>query len=152
MEEDWKKAYQKELLQFYHHPLGTGPVPEGAFSGWARNRTCGDEVTLSLQVEDGIIKAVWQETRGCAIATAAASLLVKTLPGRDRREVDSLLPSVLEMVREGKCENVLGELQPLRAVHPLSSRHECVAVAVRACEKALAASTSTGNPAGHGVR
>jgi len=152
MEEDWKKAYQKELLKFYHRPLGAEKAPAEAFSGWSRNRTCGDEVTISLTVKNGLVEDVWQQTRGCAIATATASLLVKTIPGLEMEEACSRLQSILLMVRKGTSEGDLGDLQLLCAVHPLSSRHECVGVAVRAFEGALTASqSSNGNP-DYGVR
>lgn len=137
MEEDLKKAYQKRLLAHYHNPKGVEPAPMEASRGWARNRTCGDEVSLWVKLHEDSIEGVWQETKGCAIATATASLLVQNLPNQTKKEALILLDRIDSMVMEGDENLVGGDWELLNAVHPLTSRHECVRVALNACRQAL---------------
>lgn len=132
--------YKERLLQLFRHPLGTGEPDSAAIRGWAKNRTCGDEVAFfSLPNEDGIITHCWQDTAGCAIATATASLLVEVMAGKSREECQLLLRQIHEMVYEGKAVEVEEEVKMLSAVHDLPSRHECVGVALKAAARSLEA-------------
>jgi len=129
--------YRQRLLQLFHHPLGTGDPDVAAARGWAKNRTCGDEVTFFSMQEDNSIKNCWQATAGCAIATATASLLVQETPGKTPEECRFLLQTIRQMVFEGKDPEGEAEWKILSAVHQLPSRHECVGVALKAMERSL---------------
>lgn len=133
------KIYRDRLLELFREPIGASPPPPAAKRGWARNRTCGDEVTFSvLPGADGTVIGCWQDTAGCAISTATASLLAQSLVDRSPGEAAELLDRVRKMVATG-AEDIPGEeISILRTVHGLPSRHECVGVALDAAERALA--------------
>ena len=46
-----------------------------------RNPSCGDEITLELQVEDGIIKDAAFMGIGCAISQASTSIMIDLIKG-----------------------------------------------------------------------
>lgn len=129
--------YKEQLLQLFRNPLGTETPDPAATRGWAKNRSCGDEVTFfSLQAGDEVSHC-WQDTAGCAISTATASLLVEALAGKSRTEALSILGQIREMVFEGKEVAVSDDVKILSAVHELRTRHECVGVALKAAEQSL---------------
>jgi len=135
------ELYRESLLALYRQPLGGGPLPPGRQWTEASNRTCGDRVRFAVEKEGETIVRCWQETAGCAVTTATASLLVRALPGRS-------VPAVRELFREirgslGPGGEPAGEALPpevaeLEAVRQLPSRRECVRTALRAAERALA--------------
>ncbi len=130
--------YKERLLQLFREPLGTGEPDPGAFRGWAKNRTCGDEVAFYSQTnQEGIITHCWQNTAGCAIATATSSLLVQALAGKSREEYRQTIQRIRALVYEGHDDGISEELKLLSAVHELRSRHDCVGVSLDAASKAL---------------
>ncbi|MEM0966697.1 MAG: iron-sulfur cluster assembly scaffold protein [Verrucomicrobiota bacterium] len=135
--EEVDKIYRSKLLELFRSPLGCEVPPESASKGWARNRTCGDEVTFFSEVSNGVILGTWQRTEGCAIATATASLLVKELAGKNIHSAKSLMQKIRHTVYNGAPPDEEAEWKVLAAVHSLPARHECVGVALDAAEKSL---------------
>jgi len=131
------ELYKKRLLAEFHHPSGGGEPDKTAKKGWARNRTCGDEVSFYSLVCEKRIAQCWQDTSGCAISTATASLLVNALKGKTVEDSLDLLARIRSTVFEGADGELEGELTNLQAIHDLPSRHECVGVALTAAERSL---------------
>ncbi len=100
--------YQEQILEHYKDPLNYGLLPHATYTRKEKNPTCGDQFTFSLHVDDaGVVDAVGFEGEGCAISTAAASLLSEELKGKS-------LPAVLELQPQVVL-NLLGiELGPTR--------------------------------------
>ncbi len=55
-----------------------------------KNISCGDEVTLFLKIEEGILKDISFESSGCAVSISSAFLLAKQLKGKSIEEVKQL--------------------------------------------------------------
>lgn len=130
-------VYKKRLLDLFRNPSGQGTPPGEALRGWAKNRTCGDEVAFFTRCAGENVKQCWQQAAGCAITTATGSLLVDAMRGKTASECRSLLANIRAMVFEGEKPDLEGELPILSAVHALPSRHECVGVALIAAERSL---------------
>ncbi len=132
-----EEVYKQRILALFRTPLGTGEPDSRARRGWARNRTCGDEVTFYTLTGGETIERCWQDTAGCAISTATASLLVEALAGKTPVQARNVLRMIHELVIEGKEVSIDNPLEILRAVHSLPSRHDCVGVALRAASESL---------------
>ena len=104
------------------------------------NPLCGDRVHVGVRLEQGRIVELAQETRGCLLCRAAASLLGRRGPGLDGgqvAEVAGALAALLSSGTEPPAEWAeLGMFAPARE-HP--SRHKCALLPFRALRKALAA-------------
>ena len=50
------------------------------------NPSCGDEISLSLEIERGVIKKVGLSGSGCAISSASASVLADMMEGMEAAE------------------------------------------------------------------
>ncbi len=74
--------YQQQILDEYRNPKNTGKLKLFTHTHTSQNLTCGDEITVYLQIEDNKIVDVSYEARGCAICIAAASLFTQSLLGQ----------------------------------------------------------------------
>jgi len=83
------ELYRELILEEYKHPQNKGKIP-GAASHHELNPLCGDEITVYLVVDQGTIKDVSWEGRGCAISLASASLFTEHIKGKSVAEVEAM--------------------------------------------------------------
>ncbi len=73
--------YAENILEHYRHPRHRGVLPGASVEHEERNVSCGDTLTVRLQIDDGRIVALGWEGAGCAISQAAMSIVGETLIG-----------------------------------------------------------------------
>ena len=80
--------YRDQILEHYKRPHNFGRVEDPDLEFEDTNPFCGDEqhVTIALDGE-GRVEAIAFEGKGCAISTAATSLLTDELAGKSREEL-----------------------------------------------------------------
>lgn len=109
--------YRELILDHYRSTRHRGRVdaPDAAAEG--ENPLCGDEVSVTLRIEEGRVTQARFEGRGCAISQAAASMLMEMVEGREAKELASL-------GREELLAQMGVELSPVRlkcALLPLAA-------------------------------
>jgi nitrogen fixation NifU-like protein len=82
--------YQTLVLDHGRHPRNQGPLPDATNRATGDNPFCGDRWTVSVIVEAGRVREARFEGAGCAISTAAASMMTGAVRGRTRDEVAGL--------------------------------------------------------------
>ena len=83
--------YRDEILEHYRQPhnFGTLTAPDAVHEG--SNPLCGDRITMMLSLSDeGLVRDVAFQGRGCAISQASASLLTDRIKGRSVTEVEAM--------------------------------------------------------------
>jgi len=108
------------------------------------NPTCGDEVTLRVAVEDGVVTDVSYEAQGCSISIASTSVLAEEASGHP---VEQALETFLAMRRmltskgadEGDPEQI-GDGVAFAGVSRYPSRVKCALLGWTAFTDALARS------------
>jgi nitrogen fixation protein NifU and related proteins len=121
--------YRENILDHYKNPRNAGHLEAPTATAEGVNPLCGDELSIELQVDDGVVTDVRYNGRGCAISQAAASMLSDTIKGR---RVD-------ELAGVGK-DDVLEELGiPLTPI-----RRKCAMLSVGVLKVAL--NQVTGEP------
>ena len=136
---DLRDLYQTVILDHYKKPRNFGR-PEGADrSAQGVNPLCGDRVQVFARLEGDKVAAVGFEGSGCAISTAAASLMTQAVKGKSRAEVEALFDRYHEMVT-GKAEPdaSLGKLEVLAGVREFPARVKCATLVWHALLAALA--------------
>jgi nitrogen fixation protein NifU and related proteins len=80
--------YREQILEHYKRPHNFGRLDDAELEFEDNNPFCGDEqhVFISLD-DDGRVAAVTFEGKGCAISTAATSMLTDELRGMSREEL-----------------------------------------------------------------
>ena len=91
--------YRDFILEHYRNPHNQGVLDPHDLHYADSNPTCGDEVSMTLRLDDGHgrITDVAFQGRGCAISQASTSILTDSLRGMSLDEVQAIDPKeVLE--------------------------------------------------------
>lgn len=119
--------YRDVILDHYRRPRGRKPLERPDVENEGINPLCGDEVKVSVQIENDRIKDVAIAGRGCAISTASGSILAELLPGRTLAEVEQLADGFKRMMHDGGIPEGLeiGDLDALEGVKKYPVRIKC---------------------------
>jgi len=135
---DLRSLYEEVILDhnrkprnYLHKPASTNRHAHGY------NPLCGDEFTVHLHVEDGVIKDVGFEGAGCAISTASASLMTESIKGKPVAEAERLFHGVQDLLTQDGSADTLGKLQVLSGVREYPSRVKCATLAWHTLHAAL---------------
>ena len=93
------QLYREAILDHYKYPRHKGHLDDPDVSYHDHNPFCGDEITIDLKVEDGIVVDAAFDGHGCAISQAAASLLTEEIKGKTLAELKAFpAERLLELV------------------------------------------------------
>lgn len=97
------------------------------------NPSCGDEITLQLKVNDGIIEDASFTGIGCAISQASTSIMIDLIKGKTVKEAKELTHTFIGMIkREITDDKELEELEDALAFKNVSNMPARVKCAVLA--------------------
>lgn len=133
--------YQEALLAHHRAPHNKRELPSANARASYKNPVCGDEITVMLRVEQGVIADAAFSGRGCSIATASASMMTEVLRGLTTGDAQALTESVERMLGGASVE-LPDMLTPLRGVAPFAGRHGCARMPWQALREALAGTRS----------
>ena len=82
------ELYRDQILEHYKRPHNFGRVEDPDLEFEDTNPFCGDEQHVRIKLDDeGRVAGVSFEGKGCAISTAATSMLTEELAGKTREEL-----------------------------------------------------------------
>jgi nitrogen fixation NifU-like protein len=136
---DLSELYQEVILDHNRSPRNFAKPEHTNRTSEGHNPLCGDEVTIHLDVEDGVIKDVGFVGSGCAISKASASVMTTLVKGRTVEEADALFERFHSLVTQGATDDTvdLGHLAVFAGVHEYPSRVKCAALAWHTMRAAL---------------
>jgi len=80
--------YREQILEHYKRPHNFGRLDDADLDYEDNNPFCGDEQHVFIKLDDdGKVSEVSFEGKGCAISTAATSMLTDELEGMSRDEL-----------------------------------------------------------------
>jgi nitrogen fixation NifU-like protein len=83
-----EQLYREQILDHYKRPHNFGRLQEFDLEFADNNPFCGDEQHVTIRLDgDGRVAEIAFEGKGCAISTAATSLLTDELAGKSREEL-----------------------------------------------------------------
>ena len=139
-----RELYQDIILDHGRHPRNFHALEHPTHLARGHNPLCGDRVTVYLQVAGDRIADVSFEGRGCAISTAAASLMTEVLKGKTIAEARQLFARFHARVTGGEpaelpeaLEEDGERLEPLTGVRAYPTRVKCATLPWHAFEAAL---------------
>ena len=113
-----------ETITFYSKtPPNKGKLPSFDISFWEENRTCGDDLTVYIKLQDNIIENWSFEGDTAIITTACASVFWESIVGMKGEEVCKLWYAYIEELigvpvsERRKNASVLGLLTTRNALH-----------------------------------
>ncbi|TAL47959.1 SUF system NifU family Fe-S cluster assembly protein [archaeon] len=77
-----KELYKENILDHYSYPRNKGKLESPDILVKDSNPLCGDVVEFSISMDNGKVKEVMFDGKGCAISVAAASILSDFIKGK----------------------------------------------------------------------
>lgn len=146
-----ESLYRDIILDHYRNPRRRGELaspPAVRCEGF--NPLCGDEVVLTLEITDGVVKDLAVDGQGCSISQASSSMMSQAVVGKSINEVRRLAARFKAMMGietgegthstsdpvvddSGLDDSVLddsglGDLEALRGVVKFPVRIKCAAL------------------------
>ncbi len=96
---DLEELYREIILDHYRSPRNRGELPSPpAHRVEGFNPLCGDEVVLTVLVDDGTLSDIKIGGTGCSISQSSASLMSAAVKGKPLDEVRSLIKTFKSMM------------------------------------------------------
>ncbi|QQR93241.1 iron-sulfur cluster assembly scaffold protein [bacterium] len=81
---------QQNIIDHYKNPRYFNKLHKYTHHSKLTNYSCGDEIELWLNVENGIITNIGFQGSGCSVSIAATSLLCEELVGKNISEIEKI--------------------------------------------------------------
>ena len=133
--------YQEIILDHYKNPHHRGL--REPFDAEVRhlNPTCGDEITLRVQLDGDTVKDVSYDSEGCSISQASASVMTDLVIGKDLSDATSTYDEFLALMQsKGQLdpdEEVLEDAIAFAGVSKYPARVKCALLAWMAWRDAV---------------
>jgi nitrogen fixation NifU-like protein len=139
-----RELYQEVILDHNRKPRNFGPIVPCNHKADGHNPLCGDNVTVYLDVEDGMVANVGFEGRGCAISMASASMMTDLVKGKSVADAERLFQSFHHLCTDDEVaaapeglEDEMDSLQVLAGVREFPMRVKCATLAWHTMNAAL---------------
>lgn len=130
--------YKDTIMDHYARPRNRGVCDHPVIVHHMHNPTCGDDIEVQAEVEDGRIRDVRFSGRGCSISQASASMMTVAMKGKTLGEAKQTVQRFLAMIKgEPGSYKELGEVQALQGVARLPARIKCATLAWHALETGI---------------
>ena len=151
--------YQEIILDHYRNPHHKGLREPYDVEVHHVNPTCGDEVTLRVQVAEGVVADVSYEGQGCSISQASTSVMTDLVIGKQVDEALATSDAFLALMQSRGTlepdEDVLEDGIAFAGVSRYPARVKCALLGwmawkdatSRAVDAAVATEPTSGGPA-----
>jgi len=133
--------YNEILIEHNQHPFHKCRLDGEYLSQRGYNPTCGDDITLQLKVEDGLIKEGAFTGAGCAISQASCDMMLDLVIGKSEEEALRLVEIFTRMIKGKITDEELDELEEAGSLIDIShmpARVKCAVLGWHTLEQVLA--------------
>ena len=136
-----ESLYQEIILDHYKNPHHRGLREPYDAEVRHLNPTCGDEITLRVQLDGSRVADVSYDSEGCSISQASASVMTDLVIGRDLATANAAFDEFLTMMQsKGQAEpdeDVLEDAIAFVGVSRYPARVKCALLAWMAWRDAV---------------
>jgi nitrogen fixation NifU-like protein len=126
---DLRELYQNVILDHHKRPRNFRKPDDADRSAEGNNPLCGDRIHIYLKLEGDVIRDIAFIGAGCAISTAAASMMTEALKGKTRAEAEALFRRFHGLIAGDAIESAdgppLGKLEAFAGVREFPLRVKC---------------------------
>ena len=105
------------------------------------NPSCGDEITLELEVSGGVIKDAAFSGTGCAISQASTDMMIELMRGKTVDEAQRLAELFIKMIQGEVTDDTeldeLDEATALKNISTMPARVKCATLAWHTLDTAV---------------
>ncbi len=136
--------YQQLIIDHSKRPQGMGLRTPFDAEVHHVNPTCGDEITLRVDVDGSRLTDISYDALGCSISVASASMLAELLTGEDVTEARTVYAAIRHMLtsrgEDAGDEEIIGDAVALAGVARYPARVKCALLSWMALADAMAQS------------
>ncbi|MDN9010590.1 Fe-S cluster assembly sulfur transfer protein SufU [Brevibacillus laterosporus] len=132
--------YRRVIMDHYQKPRNKGKLEdENGLVINLNNPTCGDSISLSLQVENGVVMDAKFLGEGCSISMSSASMMTEAVKGKTEEEALRLIQIFSDMMQGKEPDDSidLGDIEALQGVCKFPARIKCATLAWKALEQGI---------------
>lgn len=135
---DLQDLYQEVVMDHNRRPRNFRK-PEGANrEAEGFNPLCGDQITLYLAVNGGVIEDVGFQAIGCAISRASASMMTETVKRLSVQDAKKAFQEFHSMITQKEFDaDALGDAELLAGVSRYPARIKCATLPWHALNSAI---------------
>jgi nitrogen fixation NifU-like protein len=125
------------------HPMHKRVLPDANLILEGVNPSCGDEISLQLRVEDGVVADGSYVGDGCAISQASTDIMLDMIIGRKVEEALHLADLFGKMIKSEATPEEIEELEEAGALEDIShmpARVKCALLGWRTVKEMLSRS------------
>jgi nitrogen fixation NifU-like protein len=126
--------YRRVIMDHYKSPRNQGKIEDGVTIEM-NNPTCGDKISLQLEVVDGIVQNAKFVGDGCSISMSSASMMTVAVKGKTLEEVVALADQFSSMMKGEDVEFEYEDIDALSGVSKFPARIKCATLAWNAVRK-----------------
>ena len=135
------ELYQQVILDHNKKPRNFRELEGANRRAEGFNPLCGDQLTVYMLMDEGVVRDLSFVGTGCAISKASASMMTQAVRGKTREEALALFEEFHRMVTgeldEEAEENHLGRLKIFAGVRDYPARVKCASLAWHTMHAAL---------------
>ena len=132
--------YNEVLIDHNLHPQHLHELPCATCSHAGLNPSCGDQITLHLELRNGLVESGSYTGVGCAISQASADIMLDLIIGRTKQDALHLTDLFKKMIAGDITDDELEELEEAGALQNISkmpARVKCAVLAWKTLELLL---------------
>jgi len=133
--------YTEVIGEHSRSPENKGELAAATVRERGHNPSCGDEITLELQIENGIIKDAAFTGVGCAISQASTDIMIDLMRGKTVEEAQRLAELFTSMIKREVTDDAaleeLDEAIALKNISNMPARVKCAVLAWHTLEDVL---------------
>ncbi|HUF15051.1 MAG TPA: SUF system NifU family Fe-S cluster assembly protein [Acidimicrobiia bacterium] len=142
-----EELYREVILDHFRNPRNKGHLVSPDATAEGVNPLCGDEITIELNMSDGVVSDVAVAGQGCSISQSSASMMSEAIKGKTREEIEDLVARFRKMMSLDDSDDpgldperpgaVLGDLEALQGVRQYPVRIKCASLGWNTLMEAL---------------
>ncbi|HAX73321.1 MAG TPA: SUF system NifU family Fe-S cluster assembly protein [Firmicutes bacterium] len=135
-----QQLYRQVIMDHYKNPRNKGLLQnDGYHEVHLKNPTCGDDITVQVHIEDGIVKDLRHQGTGCSICCSSASVMSQTLKEKTIDEAKEITDNFYELVKGNDFDEDLdmGDAPVYQGVSQFPARVKCATISWKAAEQAI---------------
>ena len=133
--------YTEVIGEHSRSPENKGELAAATVRERGHNPSCGDEITLELQIENDIIKDAAFTGVGCAISQASTDIMIDLMRGKTVEEAQRLAQLFTSMIKREVTDDAaleeLDEAIALKNISNMPARVKCAVLAWHTLEDVL---------------
>lgn len=130
--------YRRVIMDHYKNPRNRGTMTDEAVTINLNNPTCGDRISLQLQVVDGKVTDAKYTGEGCSISMSSASMMTEAVKGKTLDQALNMAERFSGLMKGEDVEfQELEDIEALSGVNKFPARIKCATLAWNALRKGI---------------